>query len=529
MSTNSERFKILDSVRESKLQRSRYCASLTIPSLLPPEGWTEQSDLPQPYSSVSARGVTAMASRMLSALLPLNDTPFFKFELATGMEADTEVESYLNNLSYQTFNKLSSSNLRDSIYQILQHLIVIGDVMVLMDDDMRLRVIRLDRFVVRRDVNGDVMEVIFKEYEAIEESEDSMDILYSSVLDADNKQGYRALWTRLTKDEDKWLSVTEDSEGVVVNKGEYQVPNFIVLRWTGVSGENYGRSHVEDIIGDIKALEGFTEGLINGITAASIFWMAVDPTGMAEVDDINGTPTGGWVSARPNEVHVVSPASTINPQISQTQQGVASLRQEIGRAFLLDSASIPQGERVTATAVRMIGQELEHVLGGAFSAIARELMQPLVARVLFLMIANEEIDPRLNDMFTEEGGLLNIEIVTGLQALSRDSDLQKLMQMGEMVRNLPEPAAMMFKWDQYGKALITSLGFNSDMWIKSEQEVKDEQMKLAQAQAEIQSQQNQQGIVDQAVAQGVAQAAQQDLANTGGAGIQQAIQQMQGA
>ena len=109
------------------------------------------------------------------------------------------------------------------------------------------------------------------------------------------------------------------------------------------------------MIGDIKALEGFTEGLINGITASSIFWMAVDPTGMAEVDDINGTPTGGWVSARPNEIHVVSPATTMNPQINHTQNGVNLLRQEIGRAFLLDSASIPQGDRVTATAVRMIG------------------------------------------------------------------------------------------------------------------------------------------------------------------------------
>tara|TARA_Y100000034_G_C6899805_1_gene415723 strand:- start:862 stop:2469 length:1608 start_codon:yes stop_codon:yes gene_type:complete len=527
-STNAERFRILDSLRISKLERARYCSSLTIPSILPPEDWNEQSQLPQPYSSIAARGVTAMSSRMLSALLPLNDSPFFRFELSSGMEAEVEIESFLSNLSFQVYNKLSSGNLRDSIYQILQHLIIVGDVMVIIDDDMNLRIIRIDRFVARRDVYGEVEEVIYKEYEIITEETDDMDVLYSSSLDMDNKQGYKPLWTRLTKNnKDEWISQTQDKEGVVVNSGKFSVPNFIILRWTGIPGENYGRSHCEDLIGDIKALEGFTEGLINGISAASIFWMAVDPTGMAEVDDINGTPTGGWIAARPNEVHVVSPATTMNPQIGHTQQGVEILRREIGRAFLLDSASIPEGERVTATAVRMIGQELEHVLGGAFSAIARELMRPLVSRVLFLMISDGEVDERLEEMFSSEEGLLNVEIVTGLQALSRDSDLQKLMQMGEMVRNLPEPAAAMFRWDQYGKALITSLGFNSEIWIKSEEQVREEQMKIAQAQAQMQSAQQNELMMNQAVTGAVAQAAQQDIEQTGGAGIQQAMQQMQ--
>mgnify|MGYP003109746705 FL=1 len=151
MSTLADRFRLLDSLRTSKLERSRYCSSVSIPSLLPPEGWNEQSQLSQPYSSVTARGVTSMASRMLSALLPLNDTPFFRFELSSGVQAEYAIDSYLNNLSYQVFNKLSSGNLRETIYQALQDLIVLGDVMVIMEDDMRLRIIRIDRFEVRRD------------------------------------------------------------------------------------------------------------------------------------------------------------------------------------------------------------------------------------------------------------------------------------------------------------------------------------------------------------------------------------------
>jgi len=527
MSTLAERFRVLDGLRTSKLDRARYCSSLTVPSILPPENWTEQDQLPQPYSSVAARGVTAMASRMLSALLPLNDSPFFRFDVSSGAQPELEVYSYLSNLSYQVYSKLSSGNLRETIYQVLQHLIVIGDVMILMEDDLNLRIIRLDRFVVRRNVYGDVEEVLYKEYESVPDERDNSDV-FTTSLDMDSRSGYKALYTQLKKTEEGWTSRTEDSEGSVTNSGSYTVPNFTILRWSAIPGENYGRSHCEDLIGDIKALEGFTEGLINGITASSIFWMAVDPTGMAEVDDINGTPTGGWIGARPNEVHVVSPAATMNPQIGQTQTGVDILRRELGRAFLLDSASLPNKDRVTATAVRMLGQELENVLGGAFSAIARDLMVPLVSRTVFLMINEGEVDNRLEGMFSKEGGLLNVEIVTGLQALSRESDLQKLMQMGEMVRNLPEPAAMMFRWDEYGKALITALGFNSSIWVKSEEEVKQEQLQLAQAQGEIQGAQQNQMAANQMAQQVMAQAAQQDLEQTGGAGIQEAMQQMQG-
>jgi hypothetical protein len=524
----SYRFKELDSLRNSKLERARYFASLSVPTLLPPEGWTEQEPLPQPFSSVAAKGVTSMASRMLSALLPLNDMPFFKFELETGVEPDADIYSYLDTLSYQVFNKLSSANLRETIYQALQHLIVVGDILVIMDDDYNFRIVRLDRYVCRRDVYGNVDELIFIEYRSLPDEGDEMTTATTYMQSSGEKKGYEKIYVRSTKKEDskEWLVEKQDEEGKVIDSGTYKTLPYIPLRWSGVSGENYGRSHIEDNIGDIKALEAFTEGLIYGITASSLFWMAVDPAGMTELDDITSVPTGQWVPARQGEVFTISPAETMSPQIQATQQGVNILRQELGKAFLMDSASMPQGDRVTATAVRMIGQELEHVLGGAFSSIARELMQPVVQRAMFLMITEGSIDERLKEMFAKDG-LLDIAIVTGLQALSRDSDLQKLMQMGEMVRNLPEQAMAMFKWDSYGKALITALGFAPDSWIKSEEQVKEEQMSTEQQQMAMQGQQQAQAGVTQAMTQGVSEMAMQDIQQTGGQGIQQMIQGVQ--
>jgi hypothetical protein len=518
------RFKILDGLRTSKVERARYYSTLTVPSLLPPDGWTEQESLPQPFSSTAARGTTSMASRMLSALLPLNDMPFFKFELKSGEEPDAEIYSYLDALSYQVYNKLSTANLREIIYQTLQHLIVVGDVLLIMDDDFNFRVIRLDQYVCRRDVHGNVEELIFIEFQALPNTDDAL-VAQSSSLSMSEKKGYKKIYVRSTKNHDtnEWDVEKQDEEGVILDKGTYKILPYIALRWAGVPGENYGRSHIEDIIGDIKSLEAFTEGLIYGVTASSLFWMACDPAGMTELDDIVSKPTGSWVSARQGEVFTISPADTMNPQIQSTQAGVGILREEIGKAFLMGSSSIPSGDRVTATAVRMVGQELEHVLGGAFSAIARDLMKPIVERAIFLMIAQGDIDEQLNEMFNDEG-LLGVEIVTGLQALSRDSDLQKLMQMGEMVRNLTEQAAGMFKWDQYGRALITALGFAPDTWIKSEEEVKQEQMEMQQQQMEMQAQQQAQMGMTDAMTQGAAQMAQQDIMENGGQGMQQMME-----
>jgi hypothetical protein len=511
----AKRFKLMDGLREQKLQRSRYYSSLTVPSIMPPDGWTEQQSLPQPFSSTAARGVTAMASRMLSALLPLNDMPFFKFELNTGAEPDAEVFSYLESLSYQVFNKLSSGNLREVIFQSLQHLIVVGDVLLIMDDDFNFRINRLDSYVCKRDVYGEVKELIFIQYQSLDKEKDDGDLYLTNVEGDHERKGYKKIYVHaLRKEDDSWYIEKQDDEGTVIETGKYDILPYIPLRWASIPGENYGRSHVEDLIGDIKALEAFTEGLMYGITAASLFWMAVDPAGITELDDITSRPTGSWVAARESEVFTISPSATMAPQIQATQSGVEILRKEIGRAFLLDSASMPTGERVTATAVRMIGQELEHVLGGAFSAIARDLMVPIVKRAIFLMVTKGDIDERMAELFSEES-LLDVEIVTGLQALSRDSDLQKLMQMGEMVRNLPEQAAAMFKWDQYGKALITSLGFAPDAWIKSEEEVMMEQQQQQQQQMAMEAEQQQQMGIQQAMTEGAAQMAQQGMQQGG--------------
>lgn len=511
--TIATRFSDLDMRRRSKLDRARECALLTIPSLLPPENWSEEFELPQPFSSVGSRGVTALASRMLSALIPLNDLPFFTFALKSGVEPEVSIDNLLNTLAMQVYDKMKGKNIREAFFQALQSLIVVGDIAVKLEEDFTFRCIRFDHYVAIRDVVGDLVEFIHLEF-VPDETPLPTNTQETWGMGMYERNGFKTIYCRYVLDEDgKWHGRKEDVDGNLIDEGIYEVFPYSVLRWNSIVSENYGRSKCEEIFGDLKTLEAYTESLINSMAAASTFFMGVSPTGVTELTDLASAQNGEWVSARQEDMYVISPAQTMNPQIQQTQQSVEMMRREIGEAFLMNRGSIRNAERVTATEVRMIGQELEQVLGGAFSSIARDLLVPMIKRAIYLMVDNEEIDPRLTGDFFEEDGRLGLDIVTGLQALSRDTELQKLMQMGEMIRNLPGEAVQHFRFAEYGKALISALGFDPNNWVKSDDEIKQEQAEQMQQQQQMQ--------IAGAAGQGVAQAAGQAAGQMAGAAAQQ--------
>lgn len=509
-----ERWEALDRKRQLYLERARACSAITIPTLLPPLNHSEQEPMFQQYSSIASRGVTSLSSKILSVLIPLNDTPFFKLGLKNGRSPELSVMEYLELLAQQIYTKLLGKNMRDSIYLALQHLIVTGNALIIMDNDYTFRVIPLDQFVVRRDVQGDVKELIYVEY-LNKPNDEKVDESRYFQHGENDQNGYDSVYIRVTKDDENGWYMEKEFNEEVIDSGFFEVSPFIVMRWTGVANEDYGRSHVEDIYGDIMTLEAYSRSMVQGMAAASTFFMGVDPAGLTELNDLSSASNGDWVPARKDDVYVISPSSTMNPQVQISQSSVEIMRREVGNGFLLQSAAMPTGDRVTATAVRAVGNELETILGGTFSAIARDLMEPLVRRTILLMLTNNEIDQRMKEQFDEEQGILAVEITTGLQALSRDSDLTKLMQLGEMARNLPEWANKMFKWDEYGRALVLALGFDPKLWVKSEEELRQQEAAQAKAQQQMQMQQ----MLAQQAAGVAANAANRDIEQTGGANI----------
>ena len=65
--------------RQPFLDRARDASAVTLPYLIPPEGHANGSSLIDTFSSVGARGVNNLASKLQLSLFPI-DAPFFQFD-----------------------------------------------------------------------------------------------------------------------------------------------------------------------------------------------------------------------------------------------------------------------------------------------------------------------------------------------------------------------------------------------------------------------------------------------------------------
>ena len=143
-------------------------ARLTIPTLLPEEGHSSTSIFTTPYQGIGARGVNNLASKLLMALLPPN-TPFFRltiddFDLQE-IAGDNrgQVEEGLARIERAAMQEIEGKAVRVPVFEALKLLIVTGNALLYKDPKGQMRVYRPDRYCVKRDMMGNVLEIITKE------------------------------------------------------------------------------------------------------------------------------------------------------------------------------------------------------------------------------------------------------------------------------------------------------------------------------------------------------------------------------
>ena len=164
------RYDYLSSDRSQFLEEARQASELTLPYLVRghEEHMSGMKQLRTPYQSVGAKGAVTLASKLMLALLPVQ-TSFFKLQLdesQLGDEIPPEMKSELD-LSFAKVERIilesiSASDDRVAVHQALLHLVVAGNALVYMSK-YGLKVYPLNRYVVDRDGNGQVIEIVTKE------------------------------------------------------------------------------------------------------------------------------------------------------------------------------------------------------------------------------------------------------------------------------------------------------------------------------------------------------------------------------
>ena len=491
-----ERYNQLSTGRQQFLDKAVECSELTLPYLIHEDISSKPNhrSLSVPWQSVGAKCVVTLAAKLMLAILP-PQTTFFKLQVREdklGEEFSPEIRSELD-LSFSKMERMimdyiAASNDRVAIHQALKHLIVAGNALVFMSKD-GLKTYPLSRYVVNRDGNGNVIEIVTKElisrkvldFDLPEQQPNS--VVDETGSDKDDVEVYTCV--KLDKSSGRWVWYQEAFDQIIPDSRSTAPKNaspWLVLRFNTVDGEDYGRGRVEEFLGDLKSLDGLSQSLIEGAAAASKVVFLVSPSSTTKPATIAKAGNGAIVQGRPEDVAVIQVGKTAD--FSTAANMAQGIEKRLLEAFLV--MNIRNAERVTAEEVRLTQLELEQQLGGIFSLLTIEFLIPYLNRTLLVLQRSNEIPKLPKD-------IVRPTIVAGVNALGRGQDRESLTQfIGTIAQTLGPEALMQFiNPSEAIKRLAAAQGIDILNLVKTEQQMQEEMQMQQQAQV-------QQSLVDQA-------------------------------
>ena len=487
MGTAQARYQQLDQSRQSYLDRARDCSLLTIPSLIPQDAHNETSDLYTPFQGIGARGVNNLASKLSLALMPPN-SPFFRFmvepytlkDLAEDEAARTQIEQQLGEYERAVMSEIETSGDRVAVHEAIKHLIVGGNVLLHIGPE-KTRVIHLDSYVVSRAPNGEILEVVTVEHVSPNALDKATAANISGKLEGDEKTV--EVYTHVQR-KNEFYTVYQEVKGSVVagSKGKYKKNNvpFLPLRFSRIDGEDYGRGFVEELLGDLRSLEGLSQAIVEGAAAAAKVLFMVNPNGTTRMRTIAQAENTAIIEGNRNDVSVLQMDKFNDFRVAyQAMQGI---EERLSQQFMLQSSVQRNGERVTAEEIRYLAGELEDTLSGIYSILSQEFQLPYVNRKIEVLTKSKKL-PKLPD------DVVKPTIVTGMEALGRGHDLRKLdMFIQGMTQALgPEVLQQYVNLQDYIKRRATALGIETEGLIKTQEQIAQEQQQAQQQQMLMQA------------------------------------------
>ena len=482
-----DRYTQLTRGRSQFLDTAVECSRLTLPYLIQEDLSSQPTHrkLHTPWQSVGSKSVVNLAAKLMLALLP-PQTSFFKLQVRDdklGDEIPREIRSELD-LSFSKMERMvmdyiNASSDRVVVHQALKHLIVSGNALIFMGKE-GLKNYPLNRYVINRDGNGNVCEIVTKELiskkilgtdlpEPLPNSPG--DDGYKTGSDDDDVEVYT--YVRLDHN-GRWIWHQEALDSIIPGSRSTAPKNtspWLTLRFNTVDGEDYGRGRVEEFLGDIRSLEGLSQALVEGSSAASKVVFLVSPSSTTKPKTIADAGNGAIVQGRPEDVGVIQVGKTADFRTAAEQ--INTLERRISDAFLL--LQVRQSERTTAEEVRLTQMELEQQLGGLFSLLTVEFLIPYLNRTLHILQRNRELPKIPKD-------LVRPQIVAGVNALGRGQDQQSLVMFIQTLAQTMGPDILGQYLDpgEYIKRLAAAQGIDVLNLVKTQETMDQERMEQQQ-------------------------------------------------
>lgn len=484
--------------RQPYVDRGIECAKYTIPSLFHDDTNDGNTAYTTPYQSIGSRGVNNLASKLLLAMLPPNE-PFFRLSTSAEVNAELEqqptirqqVEKELAKIERDIMKYIETHQIRITIAELLKVLVITGNGLLYLPPQGGIKLYKLHNYVVQRDGIGNVIKIITREKIAFSALPDELKAGVAKGKDDVKEDTMIDIFTCVFRatEGDVFYSYQEIEEEVVKGtENQYPVDStpYIPVRLFKQDGEHYGRSYAEEYLGDLRQVESLSKSLGEFYAICANIILMVNPTGITSIRDLSKAKSGDFIVGRRDDVQALMIDKFADFQTANV--GIKEIEGRLSFAFLLNSAVQRQGERVTAEEIRYVAGELEDTLGGVYSILAQELQLPLAKRLL-----NQQ--QAIGAMAQLPKGTVEPAITTGLEALGRGHDLNKIDMFLQYLQVLPPQIQQMIKPEGLLSSIANSLGLDTEGIVKTQEEL----------QAEMQQQQ--QMALEQQVAPQVAEQA----------------------
>ena len=487
--------------RQPYLDKAREAAKYTIPSLFPDEDSHKFKNIKKiktPNQSVGADGINNLAAKVALTMLPPNQT-FFKFEIddmtvkqqagSNSSQYKLDINKGLSKVEKLLLDYQEQKNDRVCFGESLKHLYVAGNVFLLHEQEDGMRYYPLNRFCVKRDYSGNVLKAITEE--TIGFYSLPLEVQEKLKLQLIEKQGEKydekkieekeyTLYTAFKRKQKKW-EIYQEVEGIELpdSRGSYpiEIPPFTALRFTRIDGESYGRGLIEEYIGDISYLDILSLAIKETALAASKLLMLVNPNGMTKIKHLSETKNGGFALGRIEDVQPLQANKYYDLRVAQEE--CDKIERRLNRIFVMKAAIQRDAERVTAEEIRTMVQDLEEALGNHYSIMAKEF-QLYYVKITFFHLQKEKRN-MLPDLIRDKN--IKLKVTTGLEALGRGSDLNKLITFLDIMgRIAPAVQQLGGKVEKIANDVATSLNLDIEGMFMTEEE-KDQMADEANTQA----------------------------------------------
>lgn len=475
------RFMELDGARSELKTRWEQYAAYTLPYLCPDDNFNGAVyRLSEVYDSVAAQGVTHLANKLMLAAFG-SAVPFARLrmpkpmmiKLMTQMQiTEDDVEEILSNGETQMLEVMAESGIRPELFELMKHLIVLGNVALHMDGDT-FRAITAKDYVVKRSISGEVIELLVRH--RVSKAELTDEVLGElPVTMRDNKEYSQVFWFVMDKGTFTGRAFIDDHEleaGKYVQNYDKDKLPYKVLTWVLPVKSDYGVGLIEENRGDIFMIDILSEALSDGAALASVYRWLVNPAGGTDIHEFEKSSNGSAFPGDEKDITLVQASNATQLQV--VMNVMDKYERRLGAVFLKTSSVVRDSERTTAEEVRTLATELDTSFGGAYTRLSQTLQKP-VADWLFAKTPQGKDNTAITPV-----------IVTGMDALSRTAEAEKLLRfLGSLsqLTQLPPETQDYLKIGPIIKQIAASEGIASYRYVNTaEQAAQTRQARTAQA------------------------------------------------